>query len=72
MSTVSRIDTIHRMFQFFVVLTLIAFLGLVVTGNAWYWLPFFGGPVLAYRQVMKLPYDHPLRIYLRNRVDAWF
>jgi hypothetical protein len=35
-------------------------------------LPFFGGPVLAYRQVMKLPYDHPLRIYLRGRVDAWF
>jgi hypothetical protein len=62
---------IHRLFHAFVALTLLALFGLAVTGSAWFWVAIFGCPYLAYRQVEKLPYDHPLRIYLRGRVDAW-
>jgi hypothetical protein len=72
MSSVARIDTIHRLFYTFAVLTLMSLFGLAVTGNAWYWVPFIASPFLAYRQTMKLPFDHPLRVYLRGRVDAWF
>jgi len=72
MSTVARIEMSHRLFYTFVTLTLVSVFGLAVTGSAWYWLPFLASPFLAYRQTMKLPHDHPLRIYIRGRVDAWF
>ncbi len=56
----------------FVVVSLFSFFGLAVTGNAWFWIGSIGGAMAAYKAAMGLPFDHPLRIYLRGRVDAWF
>ncbi len=65
-------QTNHQMFIILVGVSVFSFFGLAVTGNAWFWIGSIGGAMAAYKAAMGLPFDHPLRIYLRGRVDAWF
>lgn len=63
--------TVEKVLMVCFVLTIVALIGLSVTGSAWFWVGLFAGAFATFMAAKALPFNHGWRNLIRNKVITW-